>query len=98
MLWDALSVEDGNLVSGLDGLRCVLFDVGVDDNKVAHLAGTQFVYAEYAGCFTDGMAYGLHFKVIGRAVHEVVQRVPTESPAQPTMKPTTSAAIGSRMG
>ena len=79
----ALPRRDRDAVAGLDCERGVDFDVRVDDDQVAHLAGAQVVHAVDARRLEQCAPDCLDLLLGGRAVDEVVQRIPAEAPAHP---------------
>lgn len=78
---DALSGIDCKVVPRLDALFWLDFNVCIDNNQVAHLARTQFMNAENAGCFQNRFANRLNFFIVSRTIHQVVQGIPAKRPA-----------------
>ena len=74
---------DRDVIAGLDADRGINLEVRIDDDHVAHLAGSHIVNVADARCLDQRSTYRLDLGLIGRAVHQIVQRIPAKRPAHP---------------
>lgn len=79
-LQNTLPGADGNVVASLDRERRIDLDMGVNNNHVAHLARAHIVHTSNARGFHQRAADGFDLRLVRGTIHQVVQRVPSESP------------------
>ena len=70
-----------DVVAGAHIERTVDFDVDVDQDHVAHAPGAHVVQAEHLRRGADDLLDARVVGLVGRAVHQIVQRIPGELPA-----------------
>ena len=79
-LHHALAGRRGNVVPGFDRHRGIDFEMRIDHDLVAHLAGADVVQGMNAGRLDQCGPDGLDFLVVDRAVHKIVHRIPRKAP------------------
>src|ERR1019366_3142226 len=77
----ALSCGDSDIVPRLYGDGSIDLQMCIDDDQIAHLSSAQIVQAVDARRLQQRRTDGLHFEGVRRAIHEVVQGLPSESPS-----------------
>lgn len=80
-LHHASTYSNGEVVPGFGRRRCIYLNVGIDDDHVAHLAGSYVVHAHHPGSAGQRACDRCNPQFIDAAVHQLVQRILCTFPA-----------------